>query len=69
VLKERTGTPTIPQIYIGGTHIGGCIDLFDAMRSGRMQQLLDAAGVAYDRQVHLDPYSLLPKWLHPRKSA
>jgi len=30
---------------------------------------LDAAGVAYDRQVHLDPYSLLPKWLHPRKSA
>jgi cysteine synthase A len=69
VLKERTGAPTIPQIYIGGTHIGGCTDLFDAMRSGRMQQLLDAAGVAHDRQAHVDPYSLLPKWLHPRKTA
>jgi cysteine synthase A len=34
-----------------------------------MQQLLDAAGVAYDRNVQLDPYGLLPKWLHPRKSA
>jgi cysteine synthase A len=69
VLKARTGAPTIPQIYIGGTHVGGCTDLFDAMRSGRMQQLLGAAGVAYDRNVQLDPYGLLPKWLHPRKSA
>jgi cysteine synthase len=69
VLKARTGSPTIPQIYIGGTHVGGCTDLFDAMRSGRMQQLLDAAGVAYDAAVRVDPYELLPKWLHPRKSA
>jgi cysteine synthase A len=69
VLKARTGAPTIPQIFIGGTHVGGCTDLFDAMRSGRMQQLLGAAGVAHDRSVQLDPYGLLPKWLHPRKSA
>ncbi len=38
VLKERTGSPTIPQIYIGGSHVGGATDLFDAMRAGRMQQ-------------------------------
>jgi len=69
VLKQRIGSPTIPQIYIGGTHIGGCTDLFDAMRSGRMQQLLDDAGVAHDRDADVDPYSLLPKWLHPRKTA
>jgi len=25
--------------------------------------------VAHDRDVDLDPYSLLPKWVHPRKSA
>jgi cysteine synthase A len=69
VLKERTGSPTIPQIYIGGTHIGGAMDLFDAMRAGRMRKLLDAAGVEHDRSVDIDPYSLLPKWLHPRKTA
>jgi len=69
VLKHRTGSPTIPQIYIGGTHIGGCTDLFDAMQAGRMRKLLDEAGVAYDRSVDVDPYGLLPKWLHPRKTA
>jgi cysteine synthase A len=69
VLKQRTGSPTIPQIYIGGTHIGGCIDLFDAMRAGRMRQLLDDAGVEHDRGADVDPYSFLPKWLHPRKTA
>jgi cysteine synthase A len=69
VLKERTGAPTIPQIYVGGTHVGGCTDLFDAMRDGRLAQLLDAADVAHDRSADIDPYSLLPKWLHPRKTA
>ena len=69
VLKERTGAPTIPQIYVGGTHVGGCTDLFDAMRAGRLTALLDAAGVAHDRGADIDPYSLLPKWLHPRKTA
>jgi cysteine synthase len=69
VLKERTGSPTIPQIFIGGQLVGGCTELFDAMRSGAMQQRLDAAGVTWDRGVDLDPYSLLPKWVHPRKAA
>ncbi|MEJ8826907.1 cysteine synthase A [Variovorax humicola] len=69
VLKQRTGSPTMPQIYIAGRHVGGCTDLFDAMRQGELQRWLDAAGIAYDRNVHLDPYSLLPKWLHPRRAA
>jgi cysteine synthase A len=69
VLKRRTGSPTIPQIYIGGTHVGGCTDLFDAMKAGRLRKLLDEAGVAHDRGAPIDPYSLLPKWLHPRRTA
>jgi cysteine synthase A len=68
VLKQRIGSPTIPQIYIGGTHVGGCTDLFDSMQAGRMRQLLDVAGVAHDRSARVDPYSLLPKWVHPRKA-
>ncbi len=69
VLKARTGAPTIPQIYVGGTHVGGCTELFDAMRDGRLHQMLDAADIAHDRSVAIDPYTLLPKWLHPRKTA
>ncbi|MDH4109828.1 MAG: cysteine synthase A [Gammaproteobacteria bacterium] len=69
VLKDRTGAPTIPQIFIGGAHVGGCMDLFDAMRDGRMHRLLDDAGVDYDRETVVDPHALLPKWVHPRKSA
>jgi len=69
VLKRRLGVPTIPQVFIGGQHVGGCSDLFDAMRAGTLQRRLEAAGVAFDRDVDFDPYSLLPKWVHPRKAA
>jgi len=69
VLRDRIGSPTIPQIYIGGRQFGGCTDLFDAMADGSLQEQLDAAGISYDRSLELNPYSLLPKWVHPRKTA
>jgi len=69
VLANRTGSPTIPQIFIGGQHIGGCTDLFDAWRAGSIQRQLQERGIAYRTDVDIDPYSLLPKWLQPRKSA
>jgi cysteine synthase A len=65
-LREHIQVPTIPQIFIGGEHLGGCTDTFDAFKQGRLQALLQANGVGYKRQDALDPYSLLPKWLHPR---
>jgi cysteine synthase A len=69
VLRARTGAPTMPQIFVGGQLVGGCTDLFDAMRSGDLQRQLDAAGVAHQPGLALDPYSLLPKWMHPRQAA
>jgi cysteine synthase len=69
VLAQRTGKPTIPQVFVGGEHVGGCTELFDAVRDGSLQQRLQTLGVAYDRSVELDPYTLFPKWLQPRKSA
>jgi cysteine synthase A len=69
VLADRTGAKTLPQVFIGGKHIGGATDLFDGWRNGNIQTLLEEGGVSYDREVKLDPYSLLPKWLQPRKSA
>jgi cysteine synthase A len=69
VLAGRTGAKTIPQIFIGGTHVGGATDLFDAWRSGAARDLLAKRAVAFDAGADIDPYSLLPKWLQPRKSA
>jgi len=69
VLAARTGARTIPQVFIGGTHVGGATEMFDAWRSGKARELLAHRGVAFDAGVELDPYSLLPKWLQPRKSA
>jgi hypothetical protein len=52
-----------------GEHIGGATDTFDAWRNGTLQSRLGNKGVSYDREAKLDPYSLLPKWLQPRKHA
>ena len=62
-LAARLAARTIPQIFVGGEHVGGATDLLEAYRSGRLQGLLERAGVDYRRDVKLDPYSLLPKWL------
>jgi len=69
VLLDRIGSPTIPQVYIGGNHIGGCTELFDAMRDGTMQKRLRECGLTWDENVVVQPHELLPNWVHPRKSA
>jgi len=66
VLNSRTGWNTLPQIFIDGQFIGGCTDLFDKLKEGSMQETLKAAGIPFNAEVHEDPYSMLPKWLHPR---
>ena len=66
VLRERSGSKTIPQVFFGGEFIGGATETFDAFKNGRLQQLLAQRGVAFDASVHIDPYSMLPGWLHPR---
>jgi len=65
-LTARTTWKTIPQIFVGGEFVGGCTDVFDAWRSGRLQALLEANGVDYSKEATADPYSFLPTWLHPR---
>lgn len=43
-MTERAGgRRTVPQIFIGATHVGGCDDLYDLDRKGGLDPLL--AGV------------------------
>eukprot|EP00850_Spirogloea_muscicola_P017283 SM000147S01102 [mRNA] locus=s147:35995:37273:- [translate_table: standard] len=43
-LQELTGQGTVPNVFIGGKHIGGCDDTMALHRSGALQGLLDEAG-------------------------
>ncbi len=42
VMMERTGRRTVPQIYIGDTHVGGYDDLAALDRAGGLAPLLAA---------------------------
>jgi cysteine synthase A len=66
ILRARTGSPTIPQIFVGGRHIGGCTELFDACGNGTLRSMLAGLGIDMNDLEGVDPYSFLPKWLHPR---
>ena len=39
-MMERTGRRTVPQIYIGDFHVGGCDDLFALDHAGKLDPLL-----------------------------
>jgi cysteine synthase A len=65
-ILQRTGLRTIPQIYINGEHIGGATELFDAVKDGHALELMEKAGVSWNKSVSDDPYSFLPGWLHAR---
>jgi glutaredoxin 3 len=41
-MMERTGRRTVPQIYIGDTHVGGCDDLVALDAKGELMPLLNA---------------------------
>ncbi|PWE18619.1 O-acetylserine lyase [Marinicauda salina] len=69
VLKARTGEPTIPQIFVGGELVGGCSELVEACGSGRLDTLLDAAGVKHAPATSIDPERFLPQWIQPRAAA
>jgi cysteine synthase A len=66
VLNDRLGSNTIPQVFIAGEHIGGATDTFDAFKDGQLQSRLAKVGIEITDLGDLDPYELLPKWLHKR---
>ena len=41
-MMERTGRRTVPQIYIGETHVGGYDELAALERTGKLDELLHA---------------------------
>ena len=42
-MMQTTGRRTVPQIYVGDTHVGGCDDLMALDAKGGLLPLLQAA--------------------------
>ena len=42
-MMNESGRRTVPQIWIGATHVGGCDDLMALDASGGLMPLLEAA--------------------------
>lgn len=40
-MMERTGRRTVPQIYVGETHVGGYDELATLDRAGKLDELLN----------------------------
>ena len=47
-LKAKVGRTSVPQVFIGGKHIGGCDDTFKAKDEGVLAQLLKSHDYDYD---------------------
>jgi glutaredoxin 3 len=43
MLDRAPGRTTVPQIFIGGTHVGGCDDLMALEAAGKLDPMLAAA--------------------------
>ncbi|QFS84666.1 Glutaredoxin-3 [Roseivivax sp. THAF40] len=40
MIKRANGGRTVPQIFIGDTHVGGCDELFALDRAGKLDPML-----------------------------
>lgn len=65
-LRVRTGQGTIPQIFIGGAHMGGAMDLFASHDRGELIPLLRRTNINPTGDITLSGLAYLPKWLAAR---
>jgi glutaredoxin 3 len=42
MIQRANGGRTVPQIFVGDVHVGGCDDLFALERAGKLDALLAA---------------------------
>ena len=43
MMQRANGARTVPQIFIGDVHVGGCDDLYALERAGKLDDLIDGS--------------------------
>jgi cysteine synthase A len=61
LLRETTGSITIPQVFVAGEFVGGCSETMEAFAQGRLRQYQTKA-----QDEALDPKQFLPGWIQKR---
>ncbi len=41
MMQRANGARTVPQIFIGDVHVGGCDDLYALERAGKLDELIN----------------------------
>ena len=44
-MMEKTARRTVPQIFVGDTHVGGCVDLIALDQAGKLIPLLSGESI------------------------
>ncbi|KAK7301543.1 hypothetical protein RJT34_12409 [Clitoria ternatea] len=52
-LAEWTGQRTVPNVFIGGKHVGGCDNVLEKHRAGQLVILLTDAGAIANNSAQL----------------
>jgi monothiol glutaredoxin len=50
-IKDFSEWPTVPQLYVKGEFVGGCDIAIEMALSGELDTLLEANGVAFDKDA------------------
>ena len=45
-MREKSGRSSVPQIFIGATHVGGCDELYELDAAGRLDPMLQSTGAS-----------------------
>lgn len=61
-LSDHTGCRTIPQVFVGGEYVGGCLDVLAAYDDGRLDELFSRHKICVS-QKKVSTDSLLPNWV------
>ena len=51
MVARAHGRMTVPQIFIGPTHVGGCEELYALDEAGQLDALLDGQSVAREGEA------------------
>jgi cysteine synthase len=62
-LLDKIGSPTIPQLFISGTLVGGATEALTANDSGKLQELLIASNVSFNNDKKVVGAEFLPSWV------
>jgi cysteine synthase len=68
-LRTKVSSATLPQVFLGGRHIGGASEALAAFEERRLDAALDRLGVHVTEGAMAGATQYLPKWIQPRRHA